>query len=288
MHAVRWIIVAIISVMFGFANLFCVSAAPMQQAEPSVEITITTAQTEITVGESMTWLITLAPNRRQRIDSIKLQSSDPRVWKWPDGIQTVGTFTSTVVLTISAVPLVDGILVPVLEAHYTANEKDQTQLVTAVTPVQAEPVKSEETASLGEIIIGRIPDELFGIVVGLIAGVLSTFFVGLAGDLLARTLQKKVNRRQVYGLLRLIARESEYAANNGVKVALEPLEATFKEEGLFTVLQKYELSEDTHDLWNTAKRHNDGLNAPGGAQRAESLRKDAQKVKTSLQKIRNR
>ena len=141
---------------------------------------------------------------------------------------------------------------------------------------------SGEPVAIEESLIGRIPNEVFGIIVGLTAGVLSTFFTGLIGDWLSRVLQKKVNRRHVQGLLRLMILQSEHAASNGVDVNLAPLETVFKEEGLFTVLERDKLAQHVRDLWRKAERHNSGLNQPGGAQRTEELCEAAQALREKL------
>jgi hypothetical protein len=145
---------------------------------------------------------------------------------------------------------------------------------------------SGETVPLEQSLLGRIPSEAFGILIGVIAGILTTFFTGLAGGWVSRILQKRVNRRQVYGLLPLLTLQSEHAADNGVAVELEPLETIFKEEGLFRILEEAKLIENALDLWKTAERHNTGLNQPGGTQRSDELRKSAQALSKKLDKIK--
>jgi len=388
MRAVHWILITTIGVMLSFVNTFYILAAPTPQAEPPLEIEITTAQAEATVGAPMTWRILLMPREQEDIGSIELQPGDKRAWAWANAIQTPEALTSTVVLTASAVPLVSGDLFPILEVHYDTDGEMQTQLVLGNTPVHVEPVEkhvdagvisrqgtvrkgdhlpvefwirngspftltqvqmcgcgadltwgvpmttleyipagttfhqmltptiegqhpqpqlsieyvwtdatghsydqilyiSGEAVALEENIIGRIPDELFTICLGLVAGVLSTLLIGLAGDWLSHTLQKKTNRRHVHGLLRLTALQSEHAAENGVEVDLAPIETIFKEKGLFTIMEEDRLAQNARDLWKTAKRHNNGLNQPGGAQRSEELSKAAQKVTDKLDRHRN-
>ena len=76
--------------------------------------------------------------------------------------------------------------------------------------------------------------------------------------------------------------QSEHAASNGVAVNLAPLETVFKEEGLFTVLERDKLAQHVRDLWRKAERHNSGLNQPGGAQRTEELCEAAQALREKL------
>ena len=382
MRAVRWMVITTIGLMLIFANMPYVIAAPTQQVEPSLELVIATAQAEATVGAPITWRVTLTPHGQLSIGHIELRPGGTRTWAWPDGVQTVEALTGTVVLDVSAVPLVSGDLRPILEAQYTVGKDVRTQLVIGDTSVQVEPIETRVKAGviarqgtvrkgdrlqvelwirngspftltqvrmrgsgadlewgaptvledilpgktsrqmstptvegqhplpqlsieyawvdvagisytqtlyvsgnpvvLEENIIARIPDEVFGIIVGLIAGVLSTFFIGLVGDWLSRTLQKKVNRRHVRGLLRLITLQSEHAADNGVEIDLAPLETIFKEEGLFTIVEKDRLDQNVRDLWKTAECHNTGLSLPGGAQRSEELRKAARELGRNL------
>ncbi len=134
-------------------------------------------------------------------------------------------------------------------------------------------------------LLGRIPDEAFGILIGVIAGALSTFITGLVGAWVARILQKRQNRRHAHGLLQLLTLQAEYAADNGVLVELESLSTIFKQEGLFTILNEDRLDEDAREFWKIAERHNAGLNLPGGAQRTDELRKVTHLLKQKLKII---
>ena len=87
------------------------------------------------------------------------------------------------------------------------------------------------------------------------------------------------------GLLRLTILQSEHAANNGIEVNLTPLETIFKEEGLFTIVEKDGLAQDIRDLWKKAERHNMGLSLPGGTQRMSELKESAGKLKTKLDRV---
>ena len=283
------IMVITVSMILSFTISFCVLAAPAQQVEPPLEIEITTIQMKGIVGDPITWRVTLTPHGQQRINSIELRPGDARTWDWLDGVRSFKALTGTVVLDVSAIPLVSGDLRPILEARYTVGEEVQTQLIVNDTFVHVEPIEtcieagiiarqgtvrkedrlpvelwvrnrspftltqvqahgngadlawedptapvdippgetfrqmltptikgqhpqpqmrieyvwtdgagssyiqalyvSGDTVALKESIIDRVPDDLFGIILGLIAGVLSTFFIGLVGDWLSRTLK---------------------------------------------------------------------------------------------------
>ena len=138
---------------------------------------------------------------------------------------------------------------------------------------------------LEEGIISRIPSQVLGILVGLVAGILTTFGTTLVGSWLSRRLAKGVNRRHVRGLLRLMVMQSEYAAANGVKMELGPLETLFKEEALFAVMQDDKLNQTVHELWWAGTRHNDGLSQTGGARRSEELRHAGQELNRQLEAL---
>lgn len=385
MRAVRWMVITTIGVMLSLANMPYVLAAPTQQAEPSLELTIATAQAEITVGAPITWRITLTPRGQLSIGHIELQPGDARIWAWPDGVQTIEALTGTVVLDVSAVPLVSGDLRPILEARYTVGEEVQTQVVIGDAPVHVEPVEtrveadviarqgtvrqgdylqvelwirngspftltqvrmrgsgadlawgaptvledilpgetsrqvltptvegqhplpqlsieyawvdvagtsytqtlyvSGDPVALEENIIGRIPNGLLGVIVGVITGALATIIPKWIEEWRSRKRQKEANRQHVRGLLRLMALQSEHAADNGVETRLTPLETIFKEEGLFAIVEEDRLAQNVRDLWKTAERHNAGLSLPGGAQRSEELRKAVQELSKNLDRL---
>lgn len=148
MRIVRWMVALTVGVIFGFTNTFYVFAAPKQQDEPPLEIEITIAQTEVIVGAPMTWRVTLTPHGQQGIGHVELCPGDTRAWAWPDGNQTVEALSNTVVLDVSAVPLISGNLRPILEARYTVNEEMQVQLILGDTAVRVEPVETHIEANV--------------------------------------------------------------------------------------------------------------------------------------------
>ncbi len=139
-----------------------------------------------------------------------------------------------------------------------------------------------ETVAIKEGIFDRISDQTIGLLLGVAAGVLTTLLTTWVGGELVRIRQKKVNRQQVYGLLRLLISRSRHAANNGVTVDLEPLDTIFKQESLSTILEEDKLTESSHNLWEMAMRHNTGLSQPGGAQRSDELHESAQALSKKL------
>ncbi len=314
MLAVRWIIITTISVIIGFTNtqVLTITAIPLVNGDltPILEahyVVDGVAQTQLVVGDAAVHVETVEMyvDAGVIVEQGTVQEEDRlsvQVWirnrspftlmlvdvrgngadlAWEDSISSS---------TIAASDMFNGVLTatvtgphprPQLSTWYTWTDKSGT-IYTRTLHLEGKEV------AITDDILDRIPDELFGMIVGLIAGVLSTFLGGWVKDYLAQMSQKRVNQQHVQGLLEMVTRNSEYAANSGEKVALEPLDTIFQEEGLFTVLQKYKLNTDVYNLWSTAKRHNDGLNAPGGAQRAQSLAESAKKVRILLQTMRNR
>jgi hypothetical protein len=139
--------ITVIGMTFGFKDGLALAAA-MPQAEPSLEIEITTAQTQATVGAPVIWLVTLTPHREQGINSVELQSGDQQVWEWVGDFPTIVVLTNTVVLEVSAVPLVSGDLTPVLKAHYNVGKERKSQLATGDIPVHVASVEACLTANI--------------------------------------------------------------------------------------------------------------------------------------------
>jgi len=378
MRTLRWTIVAILSVVLCLWNVFHILAAQPRQAELPLDVTITIAQTEITVGAPMTWRITLTPQGQQCIGSIELQPGDVRVWAWPNDIKTAASLTNTLVLDMSAIPLASGDLYPILEVRYTFGRDTQTQLVVGDEPVHVQPVETHVEAGVvvgqGTVHNGdRVPVELWirnsspftltqvqihgsgtdlewevpagpievpagetysqvlharvrgehphpglsiqyawtdatdtphaqylnvsgetlalaeatikepwSIIIGVLTGSLVALIPAWIRELLSRRHQEQANRRNVRGLLRLMVLQSEHAADNGIPVDLALLEAVFKEEGLYAIVDEDELAENARNLWKKAERHNTGLNQPGAVQRAKELHKAAQELAKKL------
>jgi hypothetical protein len=142
--------------------------------------------------------------------------------------------------------------------------------------VGGEPVALEE--GVIESILGRIPNEVFGIIIGLIAGALT----GFVGNWVSRILQRRTNWQHLQGLLRMMILQAEQASNSGVPLDLAPLKTVFENEGLFTMAEKKRLAQCVRDLWKAAERHNNGLGQPGGAQRTGELRKAEEELEKKL------
>jgi hypothetical protein len=141
---------------------------------------------------------------------------------------------------------------------------------------------SGEVLALSESIFGRIPNELLGIVVGVVTGALASVIPGWVHEERSRKRQKEANRGRMHGLLRLMMFQSGYAADNGGLIDLSPSKIIFEEEGLFIIVEEDGLTQNVHDLLKAAQRYNAGLNLPGGAQRAEELRKAAEELGKKL------
>jgi hypothetical protein len=378
MRAIRWMTIIAICTMLNLANTSYILAAPTQQTKPPLEITITTTQAQVTTGAPMTWRIALTPRVQQSIGSVELRSGDVQAWVWLDDALTVETLTSTLVLDVSAVPLINGDLKPILEAHYTVGEEKHEQLIVGDASVHVELVEagveagvivSQRTAregdclpvelwirngspfaltqvlvsgngadltweapialedilpgqtprqvftptvggqhpqpqlsieyawtdvvgishsqtlyvsgdlvALEENIIRKVPNELLGIVVGVMTGALATLIPKWIEEHRSQKRQKEINRENVYGLLRLATLQSEYAADNGVETSMVPLETIFKEDGLSAIVKEDKLAHNIRDLWKMAERHNTGLSLPGGAQRSKELYEAAQRL----------
>jgi hypothetical protein len=153
--------------------------------------------------------------------------------------------------------------------------------VTGVSRAQTRYINAEDVA-LEESFIARVPNELLGIVVGVATGALVTIIPKWIEERRSRKHQQKINRQHVYGLLRLMALQSEYACDNGTFINLAPLEAVFEKEGLFAIAEEDELAQNMRDLWKKAERHNTGLDRPGAAQRTEELRRAAGELRNRL------
>jgi hypothetical protein len=339
----------------------------------------------------MTWLVTLTPLGK-KLHSVELQSGDTQAWLWwiDDPLHTkvladtiaVGTLTETIVMDVSAVPLVSGDLTPILKVRYCVDEEPQTHLVEGGGPlvvrsvetyVEAGILAQKGTARIGEplsmevwirnnspftltevqmrgigadlawdvspdafdvspattlhkeivsqvagqhplpqlhidyrwtdiagnehigmlyvrgesvpleegvmkSLLGRIPDEMLSIIVGLVAGVLTA----IAGHVVSQVRQRKINWRHLHGLLQMMILQAEHAANSGASLDLTPLKTVFENEGLFTMAEKKRLAQCVRDLWKAAERHNNGLEQPGGAQRTGELRKAEEELKKKL------
>jgi hypothetical protein len=378
MPAICWMTVIAICTVLNLANTSHTLAASTQQTKPPLEITIAATQAEATTGAPMTWHVTLTPRVQQSVGSIELRSGDAQAWAWLDNALTIETLTSTRVLNVSAIPLVNGDLKPILEAHYTVGEEKHEQLIVGDVPVHVELVEarvevgviviqrtareggclpvelwirngspftltqvlvsgngadltweapialedilpgqnprqvftptvegqhpqpqlsikyawtdvvgipysqtlyvSGDLVALEENIVGKVPNELLGIIVGVITGALATLIPKWIEERRSQKRQKEINRENVYGLLRLAVLQSEHAADNGVETSLVLLETIFKEEGLFAIVKEDKLAHNVHDLWKMAERHNTGLSLPGGAQRSKELYEAAQKL----------
>lgn len=139
-----------------------------------------------------------------------------------------------------------------------------------------------EIVALEEGVFDKISDQSIGLLLGVAAGVLTTLLTTLAVSVYNQRRQKKSNREQVHGLLRLLIEKSEQAADNGVNIDLESIETIYKQEGLSAILKEDNLTIVTHDLWKTARCYNLGLNQPGGAQRTDELRRAAQRLRDKL------
>ena len=385
MYTFYRIMVIVISVMFSFAKVFCVLAAPAQQVEPPLEIELTTTQMEGIVGAPITWRVTLTPHGQQRISSIELRPGDARTWDWLDGVRSFRALTGTVALDVSAIPLVSGDLRPILEARYIIGEEVQTQLIVNDTFVHVEPIETRIEAGIiarqgtvrkedrlpvelwirnrspftltqvqahgngadlaweapiapvdipsGETfrqmltptIKGQHPQPqmrieyawtdatgaahpqsmnvsgkaivfakttiedpwrtIISMIIGVLTGSLASLIPASIQEHRSRKRQKEINRQHVHGLLHLMILQSKYAADNGVKIDLTPLETIFKEEGLFAIIKEDGLDQDVRDLWKKAERHNMGLSLPGGTQRMHELKESAGDLKIKLDRV---
>jgi hypothetical protein len=135
--------------------LVCFGKYPLARAaiqEPPLEVEIVTAQTAGITGAPLTWRVTLRPQVQQPIRDIALQSGDPRAWVWAEDIPPISVLTRTLVLTVSAVPLIKGDLNPMLELRYNVAGESHTQLVVGYPSLQIEPVETQIEAG---VVAGR-------------------------------------------------------------------------------------------------------------------------------------
>lgn len=147
MRTVRWIMIALVSTSLVFASSFSSLAISALRTEPALEVKITTAQTQATVGAPMTWLVTLTPLRKE-LHALELQSGDTQAWQWINGPVIVGILTDTIVIDVSAVPLASGDLTPILKVHYYVDEEPQAYLVEGSSPLEVRPVETYVEAGI--------------------------------------------------------------------------------------------------------------------------------------------
>jgi hypothetical protein len=130
-------------------------------------------------------------------------------------------------------------------------------------------------------LIDRIPFEVLGIIIGIIAGSLSL----LANDWVMRQLQKGTNCRQVFGMLQVVIMEVNHGATNSSEIRVDLLETMIKTEGFYQVLSHFDLVDNVRELWGEASKHNKSLNSPGNIHREKELRKAADTLSKNIPRI---
>jgi hypothetical protein len=131
-------------------------------------------------------------------------------------------------------------------------------------------------------ILGQIPDELLGVVIGVITGALSTFITGLIAQALKERAEQTNNEQRTAGLLRLMVMQGDYAIKSSTKIDSEPLLKLFEEKGLFAILEKHNIVETVEKFWEASIHHNNYLNSPSGSQRAQRLKKSTKDLHNKI------
>jgi len=257
-------------------TMLVVSDTPVQVTpiETYIDTSITVKRGTIHYGESLPIEIWIRNNSTFTLEQVQLRGI-PVDLKWdvmfaPVNIGPNTTFHKEITPTITG-------------QHPQPQLKMTYRWVDAMKNPheQAEYISSEMMTlekNTVESLFGRIPNEVFGIIIGLIAGALT----GFVGDWVSQTLQQRINRRHMHGLLRMATMQSQHAADNSIEVDLKPLETIFTQEGLYAIVIKDKLDQNVLELWQSAKRHNAGLSQSGGLQRVEELRNAAREVEKKL------
>lgn len=128
------------------------------------------------------------------------------------------------------------------------------------------------------LIIESIPDEVWGILIGVITTLVT---LGIT-SLWEKSQRWKINRYKVSSILELSITQAKHSATHGILVNIAPLESVYKEEGLFDIASKYGFVQELGNLWQMMERYNNGLTLPGGGQRSDDLKKAANSLEVCL------
>jgi hypothetical protein len=137
---------------------------------------------------------------------------------------------------------------------------------------------SGDPVAYDEGMFGRIPSQIWSVILGVITGAL----IAIIPALIDKRRQKQMNRQHVRGLLYLMAMQSEHSVRNGIRADPKPLETIFETERLSTIVQEEGVAQEVHNLWRAIQNHNTGLNSPGGARRSTELREAAEALTARL------
>jgi hypothetical protein len=133
---------------------------------------------------------------------------------------------------------------------------------------------------ISESLFSRIPAEVFGLMIGLIAGALSL----IVQDRLSRGLKKSALKNQVKGILQMLTWKAEHATQTSLQVDLRMIETLLENEEMYLILKEFEIVDEIKELWRRAEEHNTGLSSQGGSQRSENLRLSVQQLLKKMAK----
>lgn len=130
----------LISIIFVF---FIVPQIKAQDISPP-DINITIARDRAVVGEKINWLISINIDPQQRIQNLRLESGDIQTWQWVTPPTTpMAILTSSQVIDIEMVPLIEGKLLPLIKATYTHSNAEQVHIIKGDQTILIEPVHKQ-------------------------------------------------------------------------------------------------------------------------------------------------
>ena len=162
--------------------------------------------------------------------------------------------------------------VPRLSVTYTWNDPDPGRLASAQTLVTSGDI--QRRSDVWEENLATLLGVVFGAVIG--------FATNQAGQFIERMRQAKMIRGRAFSLLKLSARQAQYAAQRGALVDMTTLKAVFEAEQLFEIFKKDEIFKSCLKLWECAEKYNQDLQKLHGAERMLDLVKAAQELETHV------
>ncbi len=106
-----------------------------------------------------------------------------------------------------------------------------------------------------------------------------------------------MNYRRVVGTLEMLVQQAQYGVSEGIEIPLKAVEELFCDEGLYEALndignslnrEEYDLVDAVRDLWESARRHNEGLGSPHATERIRELKAGAERMTKCVERVRQK
>lgn len=134
--------VSLASLMSIIFVILCIHTVKAQDTSPP-DINITIARDKAVVGEKVNWLVSINLDPKQSLQNLRLESGDVKTWYWVMPTTPVGVLTTSQVMNIEMVPLIDGDLLPMLKATYTYSNVEQAHIIKGDQTILIEPVHKQ-------------------------------------------------------------------------------------------------------------------------------------------------